>query len=400
MWPYDAKGNLLLNYTSLVSSAHFIPNNEGKSKVSITVEDNSDDEDIQKNYNSQNQKNNSYLYIVTNKVNNDVIKSMDVVGDMQPINEATRVIFSMLPCLMGINIIIGLILAYFYSKKITKPILILSNKATNMRNGSYQDDLYRYSPDELGDLSEDIDNLYNSLNENMEKLQFEMSKVAKLEKSKTEFMRVAGHELKTPITALGGITESMINNIGKYKDRDTYLVECKNIIDDLAILISEILSVSELDIIKETNNDQYVNLSEIISNSLSKLQFLSEEKHINIAINSAELIIKTNVKRITTVINNILSNAVKYTVANGTIKITLLKHPIPQLIIENECNQLDLEDMDQFFEPFYTKDTSHSKRHEGTGLGLYIVKKNIEALEYNYSVEKTNLGFLIKILFE
>lgn len=360
VWSYDKNDNLLTNYSSSFRMEYSLSNNNRLAKATIEVNDAENDK---KNVNVQN---NSYLFNINKTINdNNTIQHIEVMGNLQSINEATQVIISLVPYLMLVMVLLGLVLSYFYSRKITQPILMLSKRIKNMEVGKLKTDYcHIYSKDEIGELSENIDHLYAILNNNIMKLQIEMDKVASLEKNKTDFMRMAGHELKTPITAVAGIIESMINNIGKYKNHDVYLVECKNIIDNLTRLISEILNVSKLDIVKQIPDNEAIELSKIIIHSVNDLQFLSEEKQLKISMHFDEFIVETDSKKITTVLNNLISNAIHYTVFGGKVNISIsTSNPLKkQLVIENECTPFKSEDISQLFEPFYTKNISHSKK--------------------------------------
>lgn len=101
--------------------------------------------------------------------------------------------------------------------------------------------------DEIGILAANINNLYQTLLQTISDLEQEVHKVERAEMQKTDFLRAASHELKTPITAVNIILENMILGVGKYKDRDTYLAKCKVMTERLASMIKEILDTSKLD---------------------------------------------------------------------------------------------------------------------------------------------------------
>ena len=83
------------------------------------------------------------------------------------------------------------------------------------------------SKDEIGILADNINYLYQSLLSTIENLEIEKQRVSESEKLKVDFLRAASHELKTPVTALNATLENMILGIGKYKDYDSLLPECK-----------------------------------------------------------------------------------------------------------------------------------------------------------------------------
>ena len=99
------------------------------------------------------------------------------------------------------------------------------------------------SKDEIGDLKNQINILYQRLLGVIDDLDEKNKAMLELEKKKVEFLRATSHELKTPLASLNVILENMRYNIGKYKDRDKYLDESLQIVDKLSKMIIEIISL-------------------------------------------------------------------------------------------------------------------------------------------------------------
>ncbi len=86
-----------------------------------------------------------------------------------------------------------------------------------------------------------------------------------MKNQKSIFLRAASHELKTPITALNATLENMILGIGKYKDYDTYLPECKEMTEHLADMIHDILETSKIGVSVKSETAEKIELSELLS---------------------------------------------------------------------------------------------------------------------------------------
>ena len=93
-----------------------------------------------------------------------------------------------------------------------------------------------------------------------------------------DFLRAASHELKTPVTALNAILENMILGIGKYKDRDRCLLECKEITGQLSFMIKEILDTSRLDFTQEKQDAETFDLSERLPAICEPYQLIAKAK--------------------------------------------------------------------------------------------------------------------------
>ena len=99
--------------------------------------------------------------------------------------------------------------------------------------------------DEIGILSENVNALYQSLLTTIDNLQEENARVSDAEAAKVDFLRAASHELKTPVTALGGMLDNMIMGIGRYRDWETYLPVCRDMVNKFGVMIQEILDASK-----------------------------------------------------------------------------------------------------------------------------------------------------------
>jgi len=344
------------------------------------------------------------------------ISHLFITSTLQPIDEAQEVIISMLPYLFAAGFAIALAAAIFFSRQLTKPILAISDAASQMREMKPGVASTVQSGDELGQLSQNLNKLYRDLCANMEGLQKEMEHTARLEQSKTDFMRAAGHELKTPIAALSGMLDGMIDHIGPYKDHDKYLPECKDQTRRLAKLVNEILVASEH--VNDSAELETVDIRNLVNEALDNHKALIEKKRLNLKVDyegvnentyksayeSAYFGVfqyATDPRLLFNALSNLLSNAVKYTPECGNITIAITSSSTDGMIfsIENECPPVDASTLTKWFEPFYTPDYSRDKSKSGTGLGLYIVKKNLDALQLPFEVTATDKGVRFEILF-
>ena len=137
--------------------------------------------------------------------------------------EITRAILGSLPYTMGMCVLISLISAFFFSRAITKPIKHIVDTTVSMTSLKKDVKCKVQSTDEIGLIAESINGLYSKLLQTIENLEYEKAQAAEAEKQKIDFLRMASHELKTPVTALNAILDNMVMGIGKYRDYDTYL---------------------------------------------------------------------------------------------------------------------------------------------------------------------------------
>ncbi|MDR0841507.1 MAG: HAMP domain-containing histidine kinase [Christensenellaceae bacterium] len=331
-------------------------------------------------------------------VGSKLVESISVSSTLQPINEAKSVILSLIPYLLLGNILPGLGLAFFYAKRFTSPILHLSEAAVRMERMEPGAVSGLRTQDELGQLSRNLDALYASLGENIHSLNDEMAKVSRMERAKTQLMQSASHELKTPIAALNGIVEGMLDNVGVYRDRDTYLKECKGLINRLALLVGEILTASRSDIEADALSFTQVNPAELLEQALAANALLLKSRGVIITKRLGNHTLFTDEAILHRALSNLISNAARYTLPGGELYLTLAEEDSGwALSIENQCEPIPPEELEKLTEPFYTRSYSRDKTISGTGLGLYIVRRSLEQLAIPWGMEATALGLKVRL---
>ena len=170
-------------------------------------------------------------------------------ADMQ--KEAKELSLQFLPYSLAISLLFSVVVSLVYAKAIKNHIQEIKNETDKMILLKEEACLEVDSQDEVGELKAQINTLYRSLLQSIENVEKKNQEILKLEKLKYDFLKGASHELKTPLASLKIILENMQYNIGKYKDRDLYIGKCIATVDSLSQNISQILSVSSLENLKE-----------------------------------------------------------------------------------------------------------------------------------------------------
>ena len=290
--------------------------------------------------------------------------------------EARDISLGFLPYSLLASFVLSLIASYLYARLISAPILEIKQMTKRMKRLDRTASLPIHSQDEIGVLKQQINDLYHHLLEVIDNLEQQKQENLKLEQMKVEFLRGASHELKTPLASLKIILENMRDKIGRYKDRDRYLLVSLDIVDEMNQIVLEILSLSS---VQELGGDkEEIQLDDVVNRILTQNQVLVENRSLSIDNYLPATCIFMNLPILKLVLSNIISNAVKHSDKGGVIRIGL----------ENEGTDFVIENTSVSKENISTK--AQSKK-EG-GLGLFVVKYLLEHEELSYRFEESSTG--------
>ncbi len=219
----------------------------------------------------------------------------------------------------------------------------------------------------------------------------------KIEQVKKDFFANASHELKSPLTSIIGYEQMILNGI--IEDKEEIKAASLRILKEanrMNQIIIDMLELSNLEFLQnyELTNE---NIANILKEILKSYQTKIDNKNITIKADITDLIINCNRNQIETLLSNVIDNAIKYNVTNGTIDIVLNKDGF---IIEDSGIGIPKDSIDRVFERFYRVDKAKSKDIGGTGLGLAIVKHICEKFGYQIILKsELNHGTRIEIKF-
>ncbi len=208
-----------------------------------------------------------------------------------------------------------------------------------------------------------------------------------------QFLSVLSHELKAPLNAIEGYLKMM-----QEKKLGEYIADYMEIIDrslfrvqGMRNLILDMLDFTRIESGKKSRNIESIMLCEIAQQCIDSFQPLSIQKGIDIYLNcGAKLPIKADRKEIEIVLNNLISNAIKYNKEGGRVDLSLgIEGNHAVIRVDDTGIGMKAEDVDKLFEDFVRIKTEETKNISGSGLGLSIVKKILDMYEARIMVEST-----------
>ena len=226
----------------------------------------------------------------------------------------------------------------------------------------------------------------------------DVSKEYELDKAKTEFVSLASHQLRTPLSAINWYAEMLLDGTaGKMsKDANDYIREIYEGNQRMVELVNSLLDVSRLELGKLSNNAEPTDFIALVNSLEKELQTMIVSKKLSFSkkLPSKMNAVSADPKLLRMIVQNLLSNAVKYTPDNGTVSVQLRdanEHDIkksgrrvttPALFfsVADTGYGIPAAQQAKIFSKLFRADNVRTLDVEGTGLGLYIVKEVIKKL--------------------
>ncbi len=288
----------------------------------------------------------------------------------------TSVIVAFLPTIL---------IAAFFARYVSSKLAQIIQYAGKLARGDFHARLKISTRDELGLLSEQLNETGEKLQKMFEELQREHEQLEKLERIRKDFVINVSHELRTPLASIQGYTETLLD--GAIHDPDNnlrFLSIIRANAERLGRLTGDLMTLSRLEL--KTTKFQFASYfaNALIEDCVESILPMAEKKHISITMEPAPE--RTEVfcdsEAVHQIITNLLDNALKYTPEHGSILVGGAAKPGGEWVeffIQDTGIGIPEEDLPRLFERFYRVDKARSRELGGTGLGLAIVKHLVRA---------------------
>ena len=276
-----------------------------------------------------------------------------------------------------ILILTSALITAWVNQDIYKPIKELSIAMRKIAEGDFDYRLPDKQEGEIGHLHDNYEQMRLQLKENAEE------KMQNEKKSK-ELVSNISHDLKTPITSIKGYVEGIMDGVADTPEKmDKYIKTIYNKANDMDRLINELTTYSGIDSNKIPYHFHVLNIADYFQDCVEEVGLDLEQKDIQLNYTNlapADTCIVADPEQLKKVINNIISNSVKYMGHDkGIIDIRILDEgESVRIEIEDNGKGIAAKDIGNIFERFYGTDSSRNSLQGGSGIGLSIVKKIIE----------------------
>lgn len=340
------------------------------------------------------QLNIDFLTLVT-KFNNGDLFTLRV--PLLSIQESVDVANRFILMVGGIIVVLGSILAFWFSKRFTRPILEVNNIARNMAKFDFSEKCKIGGRDEIGQLGQSINYLSSELNRAItelniknRKLEEDIEKERKIDEMRKEFISSVSHELRTPLSLIQGYAEGLACNVNESdEDRNFYCDVIMNETNKMNKLVRDLLNLSQIESGYFHIEKTEFNITSLIEYVLNKYKSIFEEKDIKVEFESGEdVTVSGDMTRIEQILTNYINNAINHLDKNKIIKISKIVYEGKVRInVFNTGKHIPEESLEKIWDSFYKVDKARTRAYGGYGLGLSIVKALVELHNNDCGVE-------------
>ena len=296
---------------------------------------------------------------------------------LEPVESYIDFIMNQYLYLAMIVIVISLILAFFLAKNISQPIIKMKNEANKLAQGDYDAKFETNSFSEINDLASTLDDA--------------TEKLSKINDLRKDLIANVSHDIKTPLTMIKAYAEMIKDISGEDpKKRNEHLDVIIQESEYLDKLVSDMSELSKLQSgVIEINRDNF-DMKECVERVVVLLSKAAEEKNVQLIVNCDDCVAYADEIKISQVIYNFLSNALKYSDDNAIIIINVFdsENAIRVEVVDNG-NGISKEALPYIWDRYYKVDKNFNRSVNSTGLGLAIAKAILEAHKARYGVEST-----------
>ena len=209
-----------------------------------------------------------------------------------------------------------------------------------------------------------------------------LHRLQELESSRQEFVSNVSHELKTPLTSMKVLADSLLmqEEVPNELYRE-FMQDIAEEIDRENTIISDLLTLVKMDRKTQELNIAVTDVNEFMETILKRLRPIAEKANVEVVFESNRSVsAEIDASRLSLAFSNLVENAIKYNNENGWVRVTLdADHKFFYVKVSDSGMGIPQESLDYIFERFYRVDKSHSREIGGTGLGLAITKSAVVA---------------------
>lgn len=355
-----------------------------------------DSYDICKSVDPQN--NTEYLTMWGNFDNGDIFIMR---SPLESIRSAVTIFNRFIGVVGGCVILVSVLLAWYFSKRITEPIKELATLSQKMADLDFDAKYTSGGSNEIGVLgenfnrmSERLEQTISNLKEANYKLQKDIEQKEKRENMRSEFLGNVSHELKTPIALIQGYAEGLKEGVNE--DPESREFYCEVIMDEagkMNRMVKNLLALNQLEFGEDDVQFERFDITSLISGVLQSLDILIEQKEAQVIFRHKNPIyVWADEFKVEQVVRNYVNNALNHVDGEKVIEIKITQeNDMTKITVFNTGTPIPEEDLPHIWEKFYKVDKARTREYGGNGIGLSIVKAIMDSFGKGYgAINHTN----------
>ena len=289
----------------------------------------------------------------------------------------------------GIIIVLAVLLGYVLSTVLVKPFARVTKSIEDLTDGYQNEEI------SVPDYTETalITDAFNKM----------LSRMKILDESRNEFVSNVSHELKTPLTSMKVLADSLVAQEGVPEELyQEFMGDITAEIDRENKIITDLLSLVKMDKKAADPNVEHLNINQLLEDILKRLRPIAEKQNIELVLETFRPVTaEIDEVKLTLAITNLVENAIKYNRENGWVHVTLnADYQYFYVKVEDSGIGIPEDSLEHIYERFYRVDKSHSREIGGTGLGLAITRNAVlmhRGAIKAYSTEGEGTIFTVRI---
>ena len=355
-----------------------------------------DSYDICKSVDPQN--NTEYLTMWGNFDNGDIFIMR---SPLESIRSAVTIFNRFIGVVGGCVILVSVLLAWYFSKRITEPIMELATLSQKMADLDFDAKYTSGGSNEIGVLgenfnrmSERLEQTISNLKEANYKLQKDIEQKEKRENMRSEFLGNVSHELKTPIALIQGYAEGLKEGVND--DPESREFYCEVIMDEagkMNRMVKNLLALNQLEFGEDDVQFERFDITSLISGVLQSLDILIEQKEAQVIFRHKNPVyVWADEFKVEQVVRNYVNNALNHVDGEKVIEIKITQeNDVAKITVFNTGTPIPEEDLPHVWEKFYKVDKARTREYGGNGIGLSIVKAIMDSFGKGYgAINHTN----------
>ncbi|WP_147536170.1 sensor histidine kinase [Bacillus marasmi] len=315
---------------------------------------------------------------------------------LQPLDEAIGMMKDYYVYLILFVLLLVLLAAFYYSKKIARPLLQINRTTQKIANLDFSEKLPITSNDEIGAISENINILSETLQSHIDQLNQDIEKERQLENTRKQFISGVSHELKTPLSVMQSCISILKDGVASHK-KDYYFAAMEKEVGKMDRLIVDMLELAKLESGTFKIKLESFFINELIAYICKTLAPEMEKKDLQLSMDLPQVKVLADELRIEQVLANFMMNAIRHSPAGESIFVTVAEeNERVKISIENTGVSIPESELHKVWDRFYRSDPSRqrSESQGGTGLGLSISKNILQMHQTEFGVTNTQKGVL------